>query len=325
MKTAPRQRWQEITRLLNQADKGGLTALSTAEINQLARLYRQVTIDLSRYRTNGDDPDLIRYLNTLAARAHGRIYATRPVNLRPLFTFAFSGFPALLRRCAFPVLLASFIFVLSSAASFLAVVRDPSLAYALFDEKIVEFENLRLEKQQGEYKGNFTFDVSSSPVMAALIIGNNIRVAIIAFALGALCCLPGILLLVFNGRMLGTLSGLVWNHGFFKDFYSLILTHGVLELSAICISGGAGLILGWAVISPGRQPRRQALQAAARDAFGLLAGSALMLVVAGIIEAYVTPHFPATVRWSVAGLSAVFMVAWIGLAGRRQVTVAPAP
>src|SRR5439155_18677579 len=112
---------------------------------------------------------------------------------------------------------------------------------ALFDERIVEYETIRLEKQEGEYKGNFTFDVGTSPLAAVSIIGNNVKVAVLAFACGALCCLPGVLLLVYNGRMLGTLTGLVWNFGYVRDFYALILTHGILELTAICISGGAGL------------------------------------------------------------------------------------
>src|SRR5207253_5619366 len=128
------------------------------------------------------------------------------------------------------------IFLLSTLASFLAVLRDPELAYSLFDERVVEYENLRLEKQEGEYKGNFTFTVTESPFVAVAIIGNNVKVAAIAFGLGALCCLPGVLLLVYQGRMLGTLAGLVWVHGFFVDFCSLILTHGVLELTAFCIA-----------------------------------------------------------------------------------------
>jgi uncharacterized membrane protein SpoIIM required for sporulation len=122
--------------------------------------------------------------------------------------------------------------------------------------------------------------------------------------------------------MLGTLTGLVWLHGFALDFYSLILTHGVLELTAICISGGAGLILGWSLIAPGRLPRRDALRHAAGDAFGLLAGSVLMLIVAGLIEAYVTPHFAAPVRWSVAAASALFLIGYLGFAG-RGLTAAP--
>src|SRR5262249_7603333 len=148
-----------------------------------------------------------------------------------------------------------------------------------------------LEKQEGEYKGNFTFDVNKSSLMAALTMANNIRLAIIAFALGALFGLPCLVLLLYNGRMLGTLEGLMLLHGFFLDFNALILTHGVLELSAICIAGGSGLLLARALVAPGNLPRREALRRAAPDALGLLAGCCCMLVLAGVIEAYVTPHF----------------------------------
>src|SRR5262249_50236132 len=146
----------------------------------------------------------------------------------------------------------------------------------------------------------------------------NIRVACLTFALGALLCLPGVLLLVYNGRMLGTLWGLVWIHGYFRDFNALVLTHGVLELSAICIAGGGGLMVGWSLIAPGGRTRQEALGESARQAAGLLGGACLMLVVAGIIEAYVTPHFSQAVRWSVAGVSAVLLAAYLGFAGRRD-------
>jgi uncharacterized membrane protein SpoIIM required for sporulation len=313
-----RRRWEELNGLLQAAERGGAEALSVVQLKRLCHLYRQVTIDLSRARAEGDDPDLVRYLNHLAARAHGQVYAARPVDVRPLFGFVVAGFPRLVRRHTRPILVATGVFLLSTLLSFLAVVRNPDLAYSLFDERVVEYENIRLEKQQGEYRGNFTFSVVQSPLVAVAIIGNNVRVAATAFALGALLCLPGILILVYNGRMLGTLTGLVWVHGFFLDFYALILTHGVLELTAICISGGAGLMLGWSLIAPGRLPRGDALRLAAREAFGLLAGAALMLVVAGCIEAYVTPHFPQVVRWSVAGASALFLVVYFGLAGRTR-------
>jgi uncharacterized membrane protein SpoIIM required for sporulation len=311
------ERWKELTSLIDRSHRQGLGAVSVEEVKRICRLYRHVTIDLSRARSNGDDPELVQYLNTLAARAHGCVYRSERVDIRPLFAFITHGFPALVRRQARPVLASAAVFLLTTLVSFLAVIRQPDLAYSLFDEQVVEFENLRLERQQGEYRGNFTFDVSTSPLAAVAIIGNNIKVAVLAFACGALLCLPGVLLMAYNGRMLGTLTGLVWNHGFFLDFYSLILTHGVLELTAICIAGGAGLMLGWALIAPGALPRRDALRQAAGEAFGLLAGSALLLVVAGVIEAYVTPHFPQPVRWSVAAASALFLVAYLGLAGRR--------
>jgi uncharacterized membrane protein SpoIIM required for sporulation len=311
-----RQRWEELTRLLDRADRCGFDSLTVEEVKRLGQLYRHVTIDLSRARTEGGDLELVQFLNLLAARAHGCVYRSRRLDIRSLPIFITTGFPRLVRHHARPILASAAVFLMAALASFLAVARQPDLAYSLFDEHVVEFENLRLESQEGEYKGNFTFDVSASPLVAVLIIGNNIKVAVMAFAFGALLCLPGLLMLVYNGRMLGTLSGLVWNHGFFVDFYGLILTHGVVELTAICISGGAGLMLGWALIAPGRLPRRDALRQAAGEAFGLLAGSALLLVVAGLIEAYITPHFPAAVRWSVATLTAFFLVGYFGFAGR---------
>jgi uncharacterized membrane protein SpoIIM required for sporulation len=317
------QRWKELTTLLDQADRGGVRDLEVSDLRRLCRLYRQVTIDLSRARTLGEDPDVVRYLNLLAARAHGQVYAARPVELRPLLTFVLTGFPRLVRRHAVPLLVSVGIFLLASIASFVAVVRQPDLAYALFDEHMVEYENIRLEKQEGEYKGNFTFSVAESPFVAVLIIVNNVRVAMVMFALGALLCVPGILLLVYNGRMLGTLTGLVWVHGYFLDFYALIMTHGVLELTALCIAAGAGMMLGWSLIAPGRLPRKEALRQAAFDAFGLLGGAALMLVVAGIIEAHVTPHFPQAVRWSVAGTSALALALYFGFAGRERTRKLP--
>jgi uncharacterized membrane protein SpoIIM required for sporulation len=322
MSTRHHARWQELTQLLDRIDRHGLKGLSTAEVRRLCQLYRQVTIDLSRARAEADDPVLVQYLNLLAARAHGQVYAARPVDLRGLVAFVTTGFPQALRRHVVPVLVSAGVFLLTALASFIAVVRQPELAASLFDERVVEIENIRLEKQQGEYKGNFTFPLSHSPLVAVQIIFNNVLVACRAFAFGALLCLPVVLLLVFNGRMLGTLWGLTWNYHYFRDFNALILTHGVLELSAICIAGGAGLMVGWSLIAPGELPRREALRRAAREAFTLLGGACLMLVVAGIIEAYVTPHFSQPVRWSVACSSAVLLALYLSRAGRRQTALA---
>jgi uncharacterized membrane protein SpoIIM required for sporulation len=311
-------RWTTLTQLLDQIDRKGLKSLTAGQIRHLCRLYRQVTIDLSRARAEGDDPTLIQYLNLLAARAHGQVYAARPVDLRNLFRFVSTAFPRLVRQHAAAILAATAVFLLTALASFVAVVRQPELAYSLFGEEQVEYENVRLENQEGEYRGNFTFPAAVSPLIAVWIIFHNTRLACQAFAFGALLCLPGLLLLIYNGRMLGTLWGLTWIHNYFRDFNALILTHGVLELSAICIAGGAGLMVGWSLIAPDRLTRRESLKRAAGEAFGLLGGACLMLVVAGIIEAYVTPHFSQMVRWSVAGTSAVFLGLYLTLAGRRR-------
>lgn len=321
-----RQRWDRLNHLLTRVERGTLAALTVPEVQQLGRLYRQVSIDLARARIANDNPDLVRYLNNLAARAHGQVYRTRRASLRPALAFLASGFPRLVRRQALAILLAAGVMFGSALASFVAVVHEPRMAYSLFDEQTVEYENIRLEKQQGEYRGNFTFPEQASPMVGAFIIANNILVSIRAFATGALLGLPCLLMLTYNGRMLGTLEGLLYNHGYFRDFNALILTHGVLELSAICIASGGGLLLARAVLMPGNFTRRHALRSVAGDALGLLLGASAMLVVAGCIEAYVTPHFSQPVRWTVAGTSAVLLTLYIAVPGRSpRPATSPAP
>lgn len=316
MRPARRQRWDQLSALLDRLRWRGIKSLTVDQVKQLCRLYRHATIDLSQARAAGEDPGVVLYLNSLAARAHGQIYIARGVSLRPALRFIASGFAAAIRRNLQVIAVAVGVFLMTTAASALAVFQDPDLAYSLFDPDMVEAENIRLEKQEGEYRGNFTFPPQVSPLMAALIILNNVKVAILGFALGAMGCVLGLFLLIYNGRMLGTLSGLVWNGGYLIGFYSLILTHGVLELSAICIATAGGLRLGWAAIAPGQTTRADAFRLAAKDAFALLAGSIVMLVIAGLIEAYVSPHFGPEVRWSVAATTGILFGLYVLAAGR---------
>jgi uncharacterized membrane protein SpoIIM required for sporulation len=316
MRQTRRERWDQFSALLNQLRWRGIRSLSVDQVKQLCRLYRHVTIDLSQARAAGEDPAVVQYLNSLAARGHGQVYTTRGLSLRPALQFIAFGFAVALRRNWRTVSISVGLFLLTTVASALAVVRNPELAYSLFDPDVVEAENIRLEKQNGEYRGNFTFPPEVSPLMAAVIILNNVKVAVLGFTLGAMGCVLGLFLLVYNGRMLGTLSGLVWNGGYLLGFYSLIMTHGVLELSAICISTAGGLRLGWAAIAPGQTTRADAFRLAAGDAFALLLGSILMLVIAGLIEAYVSPHFGPQVRWSVAAGTGILFALYVTLAGR---------
>src|SRR5690349_5598078 len=120
-----RERWQALTALLDRADRGGLASLPVDDVKQLCRLYRQASIDLSQARSSGADPELVHYLNNLAARAHGRVYSAKPVNVRPLYSFVTTGFPRLVRRRARPILVSVAVFLITTVASFLAVVRSP--------------------------------------------------------------------------------------------------------------------------------------------------------------------------------------------------------
>lgn len=317
MLVAPQERWKTLESLLQRAEKKGLAALTVNESMQLCQLYRQVSIDLSRARADQAHPQVLRLLNQLVGRAHGQVYRSQNMQLSNAWKFLLTGFPQLVRKHAILILLTMALFYGTTLATAVAVVNNPLLAYSLFDEDKVEYENIRLEKHEGEYKGNFTFSVEQSSLIGATIIVNNIRVCMLSFATGALLGLPCLIILIFNGRMLGTLEGMMINAGYFVDFNALILTHGVLELTAICISGAAGLLLAKAIIAPGLLPRRQALKAVAMDALGLLLGCMVILVFAGLIEAYVTPHFSQSVRFSVAFITGVLLLSYILLAGRN--------
>src|SRR5262245_26687700 len=137
-----RERWKQLSELLDRAERQGFDSLTVEEVRSLGRLYRHVTIDLSRARGGGADPDLVAYLNRLAARAHSHGYAARRIDLRPLAGFLVRGFPRAVRRNWRPLAASAAVFFLTALASFVAVVRDPELAYSLFDERMVEFENL---------------------------------------------------------------------------------------------------------------------------------------------------------------------------------------
>ena len=314
-----KQRWQKLEELLENISKSKISSISDKTLYQLGPLYRQTSIDLSLLRSGeNSDFQLEAYLNHLVSRAHSVIYSIREGNVRSVWWFVKGGFASVIRRNFVFVLIAALIFFGTAAASFMAVKINPKLAYSLYSKEAIQYEEYRLEHHKGEYKGNFTFSLPESSFAAAIIIANILMVNIFCFAGGILYCLPCLLMLFFNGLMMGTFSGVIDNYGYTFNFFSLILTHGVWELTALCLSGGAGLILGYALISPGEFSRRDALRLRAREALQILAGTALMTIIAGFIEAYVTPHGSLAVRWIIISIMTLSLITYFLFAGREK-------
>jgi uncharacterized membrane protein SpoIIM required for sporulation len=167
-------------------------------------------------------------------------------------------------------------------------------------------------------RGQISTGVQDAPFAAAFIIQNNVRVALICFAGGVFLGIPTAFVLLSNGWMLGTVAAAVRLGGYDVQFWSLIAPHGVLELSVIVISGGTGLMLGDAILRPGRLRRTDSLSRVAKRAVLLALGVASLLIVAGTLEAFVSPSgLPDGLKLGVGLAVGALLYSWLLLAGRE--------
>jgi uncharacterized membrane protein SpoIIM required for sporulation len=146
---------------------------------------------------------------------------------------------------------------------------------------------------------------------------NNVQVAFLAAAGGILAGIGTVVLLVFNGVSIGSVLGLYHAHGAGILIWTFVLPHGVIELTAIVVAGAAGLVLGRVIIAPGRRTRGRALREDGRECLALVAGAGVLLVIAGLVEGFVSPaQAPPVFKWAFAALVAVCLFSYLTLAGR---------
>jgi uncharacterized membrane protein SpoIIM required for sporulation len=219
------------------------------------------------------------------------------------------------RRCALFIGAAFAVFALAALIGLVATYRDADAPNALMGptwtatmEEIADRYRGRKDWLPGEMR----------PVASSGIMTNNIMVSILAFSTGVLGGIFTLFILFYNGLMLGTIAAAVEQKKVALGFWAFVAPHGVIELPAIFIAGGAGLLLGYAVINPGDLPRRVALRQAGGEAIKLVMGVAAMLVVAGLIEGFFSPALlPEALKFSLAALLALALAAYLALAGRE--------
>jgi uncharacterized membrane protein SpoIIM required for sporulation len=305
--------WQRLDTLLQRVERRGVRTLSPDEIFELGRLYRAAASDLAYAQGRGYDAALLEYLNRSVARAHAHVYARVPESgLRRVADFYARGFPQEFRRSLPYFAICTAITIACAVVAYVLVRNQPSDAYALLPNLLVP-DHIR----KSLHDSNFAVAPGFAPAMSAMIITNNVKVAIIAFAgsitLGALT----LYIIATNGLMLGGMGALFTNAGFGRDYWATIAPHGVIELTAIQISGAAGLLIAAAIVYPGRMRRRDLIVANARRAGTLILGVASMLVVAGTIEAFVSPRqLPESLRIAVGLVSALLIVLYFAGVGR---------
>ena len=316
-----RAAWDRLDDLVRACDAQGPGSLGKPGLRELGRLYRRVTTDLARARTLREDPELVADLNDLAARAHARIYRTRSRGAERMWAFIGYQFPAVFRRTLPYSALAALLFLLPALGAFGVVTARPQAAPALIPEMFLR----HLGKQGGEGEAERGLPAGLSPALASAVMTNNMQVSFLAFGLGITLGLGTAYVLIQNGLLVGALAAVFTAKGMAVSFWALVLPHGIIELTAIFVAGGAGLRLGHAIINPGEHSRRDALVLAARDAGQLALGVVPMLVVAGIIEGFLTPAAaPDSLKLAFAALTVPLLVFYLAGGLRRASGTGPA-
>ncbi|GAB4218211.1 MAG: stage II sporulation protein M [Synechococcales cyanobacterium] len=291
--------WKQLAVVLHKAEKRGLQSLSAQEIRQLAGLYRAVSGDLARAQTHQLPATLLQDLQALLTRAFSQIYqGSRHQEWRSVLRFYGQTLPALIRDLSAEVLMAMALFV-GSALVAVQFAHDPVFLATLLPPGL-----LRTVQEEGQlWMGSI---VGIEPLASSQIMTNNLSVAFGAIAGGITGGLYTVYILVYNGIALGAIAHLVAAHGLAWPFWAFVFPHGALELPAIFLAGAAGLAIGRALLWPGRVTRAAALKSQGRKAAQLLYGIVPLLVVAGIVEAFVSPQpgIPAALKylWGLASL-----------------------
>lgn len=276
-----REAWEECDALVDRA-KGRPEQLRADGVLRLGSLYRSAVADLALARRAFPYEPVTERLERLVGRARVLVYDAAP-RKRSLRAFFSRDYWRLVRDRPGLLLLAAGLLLVPAVAGGLWAAHDPAAANGFLPGALGAVSDPR---PAGESLG---FSGSQSAAFSSQILTNNIRVTFLAFAGGISGGLITGAALIFNGLLIGVLGGLSASAGNSERFFALVVAHGVLELSCIVVAGTAGLGIGIALIAPGRRGRGVALRAEARRAVELVLGTAPWLVLAGLIEGFVTP------------------------------------
>ena len=310
--TQRKNAWQRLEDLLKLLDTATLKRLRREEVRELGRIYRRTASDLAIARAESRDPRLVNYLNSLVIRAHGRIYRAESHGWKRVLLFFTQQLPQTFRRTWRYTLLSFSVFALFGFFGFIGTRNDPEFSELVGVDPTFREMNIETKTRWWETLNN------QNQVGASAIITNNIQVTIYTFAFGALCGLGTLFYLAYNGANIASVLALTYRAGFGSDLVTFMVGHGVIELSCIFISGGAGLLIGSAMIMPGNMTRADALKTRGMEAVRLMMGVAVLLCVAGIIEGFISPApINPRIKYTIAALTGVTLYSYLLFVGRE--------
>jgi uncharacterized membrane protein SpoIIM required for sporulation len=301
--------WERLEQLVRRS-RSGLTALSHEELQGLALLYRQIAADLAVVQEDASSVQLAAYLNQLLGRSHNLIYLGRRPKTGGIVSFYLETYPRLFRQSLTPILLSTAIFAVAMLAGWIVTLHDSGFAHRMLGPQMMDTIDRREMWTESV--------VAVKPMAASQITTNNLSVSFMAFAMG-ITGVGTIVMILFNGLLLGVVGAATWHAGMALSLWSFVAPHGVLELPAICIAGGAGLEIAQGVFFPGFLPRKDALARAGGRASRLLLGVVPMLLIAGAIEAFFSPTaIPLVMKFSLAAVLFTALLAYLFGSGRSE-------
>lgn len=309
--------WQAFAQYLQQLEQGKVKASDMADF---PHQYRRLCQHLALAQERGYSSYLVDPLQQLALRGHQQLYRHRSQLTANVLGFVLAGFPRLVREQWRFVLIASLLFFGSLIGIALLVYLFPDLIYSIVSPQ-------QVAEMQGMYDPDAsrlgrTAERASSEdwMMFGYYVMHNIGIAFQTFAAGLLFGLGSVFFLIFNGLVIGAVSGHLTEIGSGQTFWSFVIGHGAFELTAIALAGAAGLQLGWALIAPGQLTRGESLRLAARKSVQMLCGVMIFLLIAAFIEAYWSSAtlIAPWIKYLVGAALWLLVAAYLSLAGRTR-------
>ncbi|MEJ7797992.1 MAG: stage II sporulation protein M [Solirubrobacteraceae bacterium] len=308
--------WRELDELLRAPRRGRRGRRSAQSVLRLAGLYRGAAADLALARRGHPGDPIVARLESLVARARQAVYAEEP-RRGSLRTFFARTYWVRVRERPLPLLLAIALLLVPAALAAAWALQDSGAAVGLVPGRF---------RGAVEPVGDTGMTAAESAAFSSTVMTNNIQVTLLAFAAGILFGLGTALVLAYNGAVLGAVAGGAIANGNGIGFAEFVTAHGIIELSCIAVAAAAGMRMGFALVAPGVRTRSRALVEEARTSIVIVLGTVPWVILAGLIEGFVTRAGFGLVRGIVLGLG-VGALYWtlVVVRGRPQVTAAPAP
>ncbi len=292
-----KEKWEKLERMIQ---------VENSDPNELSDLFIQLTDDLSYSRTFYQNRTVRAYLNNLTRKIFEKIYINKKAKRKNILNFWKEELPSIVYQSRYELLISLIVFLLAMAIGVFSSVIDPDFSKLILGDQYIEMtmENIESGDPMAVYKKMNQVD------MFLGITWNNVLVAFRTFIFGIFLSLGTLLILIYNGIMLGTFQYFFVEKELFLESFLTIWIHGTLEISSIVIAGGAGIVFGKGLLFPGTLTRLQSFQESAVRALKIFIGTVPIFILAGLLESFVTRYtdVPDILRIAIILLSASFII-----------------